>query len=277
LEISRSGKKIKKMRRFRGMKMKIRGKLIIALCMLVPLLASPWAYAQETPSGDDAWEFQVIPYLWMAGVKGDVTVKGRRASVDTSFSDILDNLDFGGMLHLEAAKGKWAFFGDSTYVKLSVDRTLIDVGTELALVEFGGAYRFAELPLGKDANRLLSLEVLAGGRYNYLKSEVEILGLLDSKESQDWVDPIVGVRLTAGLTEKLSLRVRGDIGGFGIGSASDFAWNVVAALGYQVSRRITLAAGYRILDVDYDRGSGLRLFEYDVTTSGPVVGLAFRF
>jgi opacity protein-like surface antigen len=103
------------------------------------------------------------------------------------------------------------------------------------------------------------------------------LVLPNARESQDWVDPIIGVRLTTGLTEKLSLRVRGDIGGFGIGSASDLVWNVVAVLGYQVSRRITLAAGYRILDVDYDKGSGLRLFEYDVTTSGPVVGLAFRF
>jgi opacity protein-like surface antigen len=123
----------------------------------------------------------------------------------------------------------------------------------------------------------LSFEALAGGRYNYVKSEVEILSLLKSKESQDWVDPIVGIRLRAGLTEKLSLRVRGDIGGFGIGSASDFAWNVVAFLGYQLSRRITLGAGWRILDIDYEKGSGSRRFEYDVTTSGPVVGLAFRF
>jgi hypothetical protein len=205
------------------MKPKIQKKLIIALCGLLLFLASPLAYAAEGQSGGDKWEFQVIPYIWMAGVDGDVTVKGRRASVDESFSDLLDTLDFGGFLHLEAAKGKWAVFGDATYVKLSVDRTLIDVGSEQSLVELGGAYRVAELPLGKDSKRALSFEVLAGGRYNYVKSEVEILSLLKSKESQDWVDPIVGVRLTAGLTEKLWFRVRGDIGGFGIGSSSDFA------------------------------------------------------
>ena len=250
---------------------------MIVLCGLMVLLACPWVYAQEASSGDNKWEFQIIPYFWMAGIDGDVTVRGRRASVEASFSDLLKNLDFGGMLHLEAAKGKWAFFGDATYVKVSEDRTLIEVGSELALVELGGAYRFAELPLGKDANRLLSLEVLAGGRYNYLKAEVDIFGLLDAKRSQDWVDPMVGARATAKLTEKFSLRVRGDIGGFGIGSASDFAWNVVAFLGYQLSRRITLGAGWRVLDIDYEKGSGRRRFEYDVTTSGPVVGLAFRF
>lgn len=263
--------------RYRNMKTKIQKKLIIALCGLLLFLGSPLGYAQEATSGDEAWEFHVIPYIWMAGISGDVTVKGSRASVDESFSDILENLDFGGFLHLEAAKGKWALFADGTYVKLSVDRTLIDVGSELVQVELGGAYRFAQLPLGKEGERLLSFEALAGGRYNYVKSEVEILRLLKSKESQDWVDPIVGIRLTAGLTEKLSLRVRGDIGGFGIGSASDFAWNVVAFLGYQLSRRIALGVGYRILDIDYERGSGRRRFEYDVTTSGPVLGLAFHF
>ena len=259
------------------MKPKIQKKFIIALCGLLLFLASPLAYAAEGQSGGDKWEFHVIPYIWMAGISGDVTSKGRRASVDESFSDILDNLDFGGFLHLEAAKGKWALFGDGTYVKLSVDRTLIYVGSEQVQVELGGAYRFAQLPLGKEGGRLVSFEALAGGRYNYVKSEVEILSLLKSTESQDWVDPIVGIRLMAGLTEKLSLRVRGDIGGFGIGSSSDFAWNVVAVLGYRISRGISIGAGYRILDVDYDKGSGLRRFEYDVTTSGPVLGLAFHF
>jgi hypothetical protein len=181
--------------RYRNMKTKIQKKSIIALCGLLLFLASPLAYAKEATSGDDAWQFHVIPYIWMAGISGHVTVKGSRASVDDSFSDILENLDFAGFLHLEAAKGKWALFGDGTYVKLSVDRTLIDVGSELVQVELGGAYRFAELPLGKEGGRLLSFEALAGGRYNYVKSEVEILSLLKSKESQDWVDPIVGLRV----------------------------------------------------------------------------------
>ena len=257
--------------------MKIQKKLTIALSVLVFFLACPLAYTQDSPSSGEAWEFEVIPYLWLVGIDGDVTVKGRRASVDVGFGDLIDYLDFGGMLHLEAGKGKWAFFIDPTYSKLSVDRTLIDVGSELALVELGGVYRFADLSLGKDEKRALSFQALAGGRYNYLEAEVDIFGLLGAKRSQNWVDPLVGVRIVGALTEKLSFRVRGDIGGFGIGSASNFTWNVVTALGYQLSRRIALGIGYRILDVDYDKGSGLRLFEYDVTMSGPMVGLAFRF
>jgi hypothetical protein len=65
-----------------------------------------WAYAQGSASGEAAgskWEFNVIPYFWMAGMGGDLTVKGRDASLDSSFSDIWDDLDFGGQLHVNAS------------------------------------------------------------------------------------------------------------------------------------------------------------------------------
>jgi hypothetical protein len=35
--------------------------------------------------------------------------------------------------------------------------------------------------------------------------------------------------------------------------------------------------GYRALGVDYDDGNGDDRFEYDVTMSGPYVGMAYRF
>ena len=78
------------------------------------------------------------------------------------------------------------------------------------------------------------------------------------------------------LTEKLAFRVRGDIGGFDIGSGSDLTWNVLGGFGYSLSERTTLWLGYRILDVDYDDGSGSDLFEYDIDMSGPIAGLAIR-
>jgi hypothetical protein len=51
-------------------------------------------------------------------------------------------------------------------------------------------------------------------------------------------------------------------------------WNLVATLQYQMSPKVTLAAGYRVLDIDYDHGSGTDRFVYDVLTHGPVLGIA---
>ena len=49
-----------------------------------------------------------------------------------------------------------------------------------------------------------------------------------------WIDPVVGLRVGGDLTENLSLTVTGNVGGFDIGSASKFSWEVVALLGYRL-------------------------------------------
>ncbi len=57
------------------------------------------------------------------------------------------------------------------------------------------------------------------------------------------------------------------------GAASDFTWQVVASLGYDVSKRTVLNAGYRYLAVDY-RSRG---FRFDTAISGFLLGVSFRF
>ena len=84
---------------------------------------------------------------------GDATVKGIEASVDLSFGDIWDNLDFGAMVNVEARKGKWGFFLDPTYMKLSVDADVgpfdAEVDTEMVIIEFGALYRIIERPISR--------------------------------------------------------------------------------------------------------------------------------
>jgi opacity protein-like surface antigen len=231
------------------------------------------------------WEFTVTPYFWGAGMDGDATIKGVESSVDLSFGDILEDLDFGAMAHLEARNGKWGFFLDPSYVKLATDGDVgpfnADVETEMILLEFGVLYRLIERPIGAERDRTFSLDLLGGARYADLEGEIDVEGPLGINPSfdgnKDWIDPIVGGIIQVGLTENLAFRVRGDIGGFDIGSGSDFAWNVVAGVGYTLSERTTLWLGYRILDVDYDDGSGSDLFEYDISMSGPIAGLSIRF
>jgi opacity protein-like surface antigen len=251
--------------------------------MLLFVLVCPSAYGEGGSSGSDEWEFTVTPYLWAAGLDGNATVRGRETSIDASFSDIFENLDFGGMVHFEARKGKWGFFFDPTYMKFSADGDFgprggvdVDVEAEMALVELGILYRLLERPVGNENGRFLSLDLLGGGRYIYLKGELDIGGIIDVEvdKSKDWLDAIVGGRIQIDLAERLTFSLRGDAGGFDIGSSSDLTWNLSAALGYELSERTTLWVGYRHLDIDYDDGSD---FELDVDMSGPVIGVAFQF
>jgi hypothetical protein len=69
--------------------------------------------------------------------------------------------------------------------------------------------------------------------------------------------------------------VRGDIGGFGVGSC--FTWHMAAILAYQVSQRISLGAGDRMLDINYTEGKGSDQFTFDVQMRGPMLGFAIPF
>jgi hypothetical protein len=172
------------------------------------------------------------------------------------------------------------------YMKLTADAEVESIKGELEfkslMVEFGAFYRVGEFPVG--GGRKLSLEVLAGGRYTYQKSQIRISGTgplalrLSDGMSEDWFDPIVGGRVILNLTEKLNLIAKGDIGGFGVGS--DFTWNAFGGIGYQFSlfgKDASIIAGYRALYQDYENGSGSNKFAYDATMQGPLFGLRIRF
>jgi len=91
-----------------------------------------------------------------------------------------------------------------------------------------------------------------------------------------WIDPVVGGRLVQDLTDAWFLILRGDVGGFGVGSS--FSWNALGGIGYEVSSLFSVVAQYRALGVDFENDeSGFDFLSYDTTTHGPLIGFVFRF
>jgi hypothetical protein len=70
---------------------------------------SPAEKKADSPA-KEKWKFEITPYFWMAGLNGDVTIKGIPADISMSFSDIMSDFKFGGQMHMEARKGKWGAF-----------------------------------------------------------------------------------------------------------------------------------------------------------------------
>ena len=81
--------------------------------------------------------------------------------------------------------------------------------------------------------------------------------------------------LTLPLGKAFSFTVRGDVGGFGVGS--DLAWHAYADIGYCASDLVSIILGYRAIDIDYEDGKGSNYFKYDMATSGPAMGVIFTF
>jgi hypothetical protein len=74
---------------------------------LIAAATPPPARADEPPT--DRWQFGITPYVWAAGLDGQVGVRGITAAVDASFIDILQDADsFIGLEgHFEARYGPW--------------------------------------------------------------------------------------------------------------------------------------------------------------------------
>jgi hypothetical protein len=92
-----------------------------------------------------------------------------------------------------------------------------------------------------------------------------------AQETTDWVDPIVGMRVTADVTRRWSLFLLGDVGGFDIGSASDLTWQGMIGSQFQISEHWGLQNGYRALGVDRDGALESTILH------GPQIGVFVRF
>ncbi|HWK13352.1 MAG TPA: hypothetical protein VNS02_03080 [Rhizobiaceae bacterium] len=236
----------------------------------------------EVPLADEhrGWALQVTPYMWAAGLNGRMSPfrNGPTIGVEKSFSDVLNNLNFGGFVNIWGRYDRFVISGDVMYVDTSDSHAIgplpppitgLDarVDTKQFMAALQGGYRLLD-------TQQFTLDALAGLRFWHISNRVTVsaLGLSTSYgESFGWVDPIVGARAFLPLTKKLSLQAQADIGGFGVGA--DFTWSALATLNYAFSDHFSGSAGYKMLGVNYRRGGHV----FDARLSGPVMGLTYRF
>jgi hypothetical protein len=62
-----------------------------------------------------------------------------------------------------------------------------------------------------------------------------------------------------------------------IGLRRSNEWELFPVIGIDVAKHAALMAGYRVLGMDYETGSGDQFFKYDVITQGIVLGVSFHF
>lgn len=241
----------------------------LALVVAVP------AVAQSASTGDQGWQFEVTPYAWFAGMSGDIGAGPKEAHASASFSDIARDLDSAFMAHFEGRNGRWGFMVDPFYINLG-ESVRTPYGFKLAIKDkqlilgFEGSYRAYESE-GK------AVDILFGGRYNDLKTDLTPSGVPYPAFhfEKDWVDPIVGFRARFDLGPRWVFGLRGDIGGFSVGSK--LTWDAVVRFDVRVSKAVSFNFGYGVVSTDYESGSGAGRFLYDVRMDGPFVGVAFHF
>lgn len=249
---------------------------IVLLGLMVGSAGVAAAQESSNAGGNSDWEFVVAPYLLFPHMDGSVTIGRIPIDVDVGPSEVFESLDFGFMLYLEAHNPDWAVTLDGLYMNLGETGQLRDDG------------RTAEVDMKQLALAATGLRRVApwaelgiGGRLNVIEAglaveEGTILPAIDQSDSKTWLDPLLAARFSVPFeNSRWRLGIRGDIGGFGIGS--EIAWQIYPLVGYRFSRLFEMALAYRWLGMEYETGSGDDLFVYDVVDFGPEIGFLFHF
>lgn len=245
--------------------------IVIAAILMI---SSPKSQAQD-------WTFSIEPYLLAANIEGDAGM-GRinGAPVDVPFSQILETLDMGAMLHFEAHSANgWGFSLDYAFMDLSDDIFGERGGILDARVRQG---TLEGLLIKQSRNTSSGLEYFAGFRWwdnkvGVVVSPAILPGDIVRNVDASWIDLVVGARWTRPLNERWKLQVKGDVGGFGV--ESDFTSSLAVAAVYSFSDRYALDMQYKAIWVDFEDGSPGQpgFFSYDTVTHGPIIGFQFNF
>ena len=245
------------------------------------LLGNQLALAEE-----EGWNFSIAPlYLWGKSIEASASAGGNALPLELDFKDdILENLDAAFAIHAEATKGALTFFAEYNFARL--DPTVEnfvgpvevkgDVEFEDTLIEGGITWAFAE-------SERMRWELLGGLRY--YKQEVDIkfssslpvdLPLPNRLEVGDsWMQPFVGGRLRAPLSERWLFSGRVD---YGYEGSDNTALQGIFFFDYRFRDWGSAFVGYRYLDIDFDnRTSGLDQYGFDGDEQGPLIGLNFYF
>ncbi len=251
-----------------------RGSVAGALVGLA-LMAHP-AAAQETAQPTDAWTFTLSPYVWFAGLGGEVTGAHGGESFNADFGDIFGTMKFSYMGLAEARRGNFSLVTDIMYLNLQQGVPVPGFGaysggsarTQSVEVSAIGLYTVAEGSPGR-------IELGGGVRGWWFDTELRLdPGRLPGRtlsSSTSWADPVISARGVLRLSDRLSLTAYGDIGGFGVGS--EFTWQAFGTLDYQVTESISVSAGFRWIHIDYDKGRA----DISLDMGGPIIGASVRF
>lgn len=226
-----------------------------------------------------SWEYGGSVYLWMSALDTTLDSPLGRVETELSFGDILDSLEFAVFAKIEARNGPWSLLGDLNYSDLKTSLatpgpvfSAAEIDPTLTIVSAYGGYAFVDRPD-------LRVEVGGGLRYYDLSIDTSLTGSSGGvpdqslRFSENWVDPVLGVRVNAPLSDNWFAKGFADAGGFGIGDSSNLSWQVYVGAEYMINATWSVEFGYRHLSVDKDlENATLEMDQY-----GPLVGVSLRF
>ncbi len=244
-------------------------------------------YSEE----EKEWIIIWTPYVWLITIDGESGTSSASSESRTEFGDVIKYLEGVLTSYLEVRMKRFIFIWDLNYLQVGTeddtslaDGTKVEVDADISTfmtdLLFGYQVigpKWNEEPPEDFLDRII-VDLLAGIRYvdSEIDLEVEatqsgVTQKMSTNPGEEWIDPVVGAQVRVMIVDDLYLNVRGDVGGFGVGS--EFSWNGMATLRYLINDTVSVYGGYRVLDIDYDDND----YIFNNRIEGPLLGFALSF
>jgi hypothetical protein len=203
------------------------------------------------------WSYTVAVSGWFTGLESDVDTRFGTIGTDLDFSDVWDKLNLALFGSFEARNGRWTLVADLVYSDLGSQENgpfgvifrRAEVDARLALLSGYAVYAVVDEPGFR-------VEVGPALRYGTADIDVTLVGNIAPTQrfslSDRWVDPLIAARTQRDIAGSWYATAVADVGGFGIGSASDITWQAYAGLGYRFNETWSVQAGYRTMTIERD-------------------------
>jgi len=220
-------------------------------------------------AAEDKWKFEITPYLWTAGVDGDVTVNGHTTNVKISFKDMLDATNAAFSFLGVAQYGRVVLWGQVDYVSLDTDNidnppanARLEMDSTMSTLAVG--YQFDGWANGQ------TVDVLIGRRQLALDNKLTVNGVGTFQKNTDIDDTVLVVRPSFPISERWRFNPTLS---YGKGDSKK-TYELQPQFQYQISKNWATRLGYRSLTYNFEGDKSNTL---DVTLSGFIIGFGGTF
>ena len=219
----------------------------------------------ETP----AWSFEVTPYAWLPGIKGDITARDHTVSVDQSFSDIFKAVEFAGAVLALARYERWIVWTQVDFERLSTSKLenappRARVDAKMTFYTLAAGYTF------DGWTDQQSFDVLIGLQGFNRDNTLSLNTIGNFSQSRNTVDATVIVRPSIRISQRWLFNPTAAVGAGG----SKYFYQLQPQFQYLFSKTWEVRFGYRRMHYTIDSDRGAR---YDANLSGPLVGFGATF
>lgn len=279
-----------------------------------PVFASP-QFAAVARAQYGGWKFLIQPYMWAINLNGTMNLRGETLGADVTFIDALTKsatFPLAFMGRAEAENGPFWAYGDLAWARMRFAGSTVSLRSPiaalsvaasvdarmkmtLAIGEAGMGYELARWKLMSAPASFTAIDAYAGTRYVNMTVNLNaeavggvslpLLGVeavagrnILGTGTMWWIDPVIGLRMRHSFAPGNKFEMRGDIGGFGVGSK--FSWQFYG--GYSAdfeynNMHFTTLIGYRALGMNFSKWADGRENGINAVIHGPVTGVGMTF